>query len=174
MPQIQITCDTPDSQIYYSINNTNLDQLYSGLFDVNESCTINAIGRKEGYEESKVSEFNFDTNNYQIITPEITQWSNIAILSNYNDYLPYLNVNFDIYWKQGARPNEDDFNQAKLMSTPSLASLELHQLYSGETVGYIIFSAEDYGSGWYYVIVKADNYKNSNIRKVDYRSMDPY
>lgn len=172
--KIQITCDTPDASIYYSINNEDLNILYNKPFDINKPCIINAIGKKEGYEESEVSEFNFDTNNYQIITPEITQWSNIAILSNYNDYTPYLNVNFDIYWKQGAMGSEDDFNQAELVNTSSLASLKIHQIHSGEIIGHIIFSAEDYGSGWYYVIAKADNYKNSNIKKVDYRSMNPY
>lgn len=92
MSKIQITCDTPDSQIYYSINNTNLDQLYSEPFDINESCTINAIGRKEGYEESEVL-------NKEIIklpTPQISRmnkdsYRTYIVLNNLNDYTPYVN-----------------------------------------------------------------------------------
>ena len=57
MPQIQITCDTPDSQIYYSINNTNLDQLYSGPFNAENGNVIKAIGKKDGYDDSEISEF---------------------------------------------------------------------------------------------------------------------
>ena len=57
MPQIQIICDTPDSQIYYSINNTNLDQLYSGPFNAENGNVIKAIGKKDGYNNSEISEF---------------------------------------------------------------------------------------------------------------------
>lgn len=57
MPQIQITCDTPDSQIYYSINNANLDQLYSGPFNAENGNVIKAIGKKDGYDNSEISEF---------------------------------------------------------------------------------------------------------------------
>ena len=69
MPQIQITCDTSDTSIYYSINNDNLDQLYSTLFEVNTTSTIRAIGRKDGYEDSDVSNLEIsviDANNLTI------------------------------------------------------------------------------------------------------------
>ena len=92
MSKIQITCDTPEASIYYSINNNNLDQLYSEPFDVNESCTINAVGRKEGYEESEVV-------NKEVIklpTPQISSINKDSyriyiILNNLNDYTPYIN-----------------------------------------------------------------------------------
>ena len=92
MPQIQITCDTPDSQIYYSINNNNLDNLYSEPFDVNESCTINAVGRKEGYEESEV----LNREVIKLPTPQISSINKdpyriYIILNNLNDYTPYVN-----------------------------------------------------------------------------------
>lgn len=54
MSKIQITCDTDNAQIYYSINNNNLDQLYNEPFEMNEGGEIYAIGRKEGMEESDV------------------------------------------------------------------------------------------------------------------------
>ena len=92
MSQIQITCDTPDAQIYYSINNENLNILYNEPFDINETSTIYAIGRKEGYEESEVL-------NKEIIklpTPQISSmnkdsYSIYIVLNNLNDYTPYVN-----------------------------------------------------------------------------------
>lgn len=92
MPQIQITCDTPDSQIYYSINNEDLNILYNEPFDINETSTIYAIGRKEGYEES-------DVLNKEIIklpTPQISSidkdsYRIYIVLNNLNDYTPYIN-----------------------------------------------------------------------------------
>ena len=92
MSQIQITCDTPDSQIYYSINNEDLNILYNEPFDVNETSTVYAIGRKEGYEESEVL-------NKEIIklpTPQISSMDKDSyrayiVLNNLNDYTPYVN-----------------------------------------------------------------------------------
>ena len=55
MPKVQISCDTPEVSIYYSINNNNLDQLYTTPFEVIEECTIQAIGKKNGYEESEIA-----------------------------------------------------------------------------------------------------------------------
>ena len=54
MSRIQITCDTPGAEIYYSINNDNLDQLYTIPFEMNEGGEIYAIGRKNGMEESGI------------------------------------------------------------------------------------------------------------------------
>lgn len=92
MSQIQITCNTPEAFIYYSVNNKNLNILYSKPFEVNESCTINTIGRKEGYEESEVL-------NKEIIklpTPQISStgkdsYRTYIVLNNLNDYTPYVN-----------------------------------------------------------------------------------
>ena len=54
MPKVQITCDTPEASIYYSINNNNLDQLYTTPFEMNEGGEIYAIGRKNGMEDSDI------------------------------------------------------------------------------------------------------------------------
>ena len=54
MSQIQITCETPDSQIYYSINNTNLDQLYSAPFEMNNGGSIYTLARKNQYQDSDI------------------------------------------------------------------------------------------------------------------------
>ena len=85
MSQIQITCDTPDSQIYYSINNEDLNSLYNEPFDINETSTIYAIGRKEGYEDSEVSSLEIKKLPNVEFTREGSSPTYINII-NYNDY----------------------------------------------------------------------------------------
>ena len=58
--KIQISTSTPQSQIYYTINNstpTTSSTLYTDIFQVESGTTIKAIGVKEGYENSDVAEF---------------------------------------------------------------------------------------------------------------------
>ena len=55
---IQISCSTPSSRIYYTIDNTepsSNSNLYSSLFSVNIGATIKAIGIKEGYLDSDIA-----------------------------------------------------------------------------------------------------------------------
>lgn len=56
MPYIQITCDTPDAQIYYSTDGSDPSILYSNSFELEEECTIKAVGKKEGLEPSDITE----------------------------------------------------------------------------------------------------------------------
>lgn len=58
--KIQISTSTPQSQIYYTINNstpTTSSTLYTDIFRVKSGTTIKAIGVKEGYLDSDVAEF---------------------------------------------------------------------------------------------------------------------
>ena len=60
LKKIQISTSTPESSIYYTINNTTpttSSTLYTDIFQVESGTTIKAIGVKEGYENSDVAEF---------------------------------------------------------------------------------------------------------------------
>ena len=60
LKKIQISTSTPQSQIYYTINNstpTTSSTLYTDIFQVESGTTIKAIGVKEGYLDSDVAEF---------------------------------------------------------------------------------------------------------------------
>lgn len=60
LPQIQISCSTPDSQIYYTLDNSTPDSsksLYSNQFEVESGTTIKAIAIKDGYIDSDVAEY---------------------------------------------------------------------------------------------------------------------
>lgn len=55
--QIRITCSTPDSQIYYTLDNSEPNKqsnLYSDIFEVEEDTTIKAKAYKKGYIESDI------------------------------------------------------------------------------------------------------------------------
>ena len=58
--KIQISTSTPESSIYYTLNNTTpttSSTLYTDIFQVESGTTIKAIGVKEGYLDSDVAEF---------------------------------------------------------------------------------------------------------------------
>lgn len=96
MSQIQITCETENANIYYTLNGenpTSNSTLYSSPFEVNETCTVKAIGYKEGYLESDVLEKDL----IKLPTPQISSIGNkrpyrtFIVLNNLNDYTPYVN-----------------------------------------------------------------------------------
>ena len=57
--KIQITCSTPEASIYYTTDNTDPDEtknLYTDIIEVPNYTTVKAIGIKEGYINSEVSQ----------------------------------------------------------------------------------------------------------------------
>lgn len=90
MSLIQINCNTPNSEIYYSINNENLNIKYTEPFHINESSTIYAIGRREGWEESNIS-------NKECIKLPTPQVEEVEVL-NYKLSLCLMNIeDYSIY-----------------------------------------------------------------------------
>lgn len=58
MSQVQITCETQDASIYYTLDGTNPDKsssLYSSALDINENLTVKAKAYKEGWVESDMT-----------------------------------------------------------------------------------------------------------------------
>lgn len=89
MSLIQINCDTPNSEIYYSINNVDLNIKYIEPFNINESSTIYAIGKKEGWIESNIE------NLYVEELPKLP--TPIIVKNTFNDDGGYLVQNGDEY-----------------------------------------------------------------------------
>ena len=59
-PQIQISCTTEGSSIYYTLDNSTPDSsksLYSNQFEVESGTTIKAIAIKDGYIDSDIAEY---------------------------------------------------------------------------------------------------------------------
>lgn len=71
MPQVQITCDTPDAEIRYTLNGADPNEsstLYSNTIDINEVTTVKARAYKEGWIESNIA--SFEVSLPQLPTPE--------------------------------------------------------------------------------------------------------
>lgn len=90
MSKVQITCETENANIYYTLNGenpTSNSTLYNSPFEVNEACTVKAIGYKEGYLESDVLEKDL----IKLPTPELVNYNTgierrYFTLSNYKEY----------------------------------------------------------------------------------------
>ena len=57
MSKIRISCETEGADIYYTLDGSTPDNsknLYTSEFEVNEACTIKAIGIKENYIPSDI------------------------------------------------------------------------------------------------------------------------
>lgn len=82
MSTVQITCSTPDSQIYYTLDGndpTENSNLYSTQFETTGGITIKARAYKKEYEESScalenVEGWQFDDNyHWKFYNGQITQ-----------------------------------------------------------------------------------------------------
>ena len=57
--KVHINCDTPNASIYYTTDNTDPDEtknLYIDIFEVPNYTNVKAIGIKEGYINSEISQ----------------------------------------------------------------------------------------------------------------------
>ncbi|WP_341876224.1 family 43 glycosylhydrolase [Defluviitalea saccharophila] len=59
---VTITCDTPDAEIYYTLDGTTPTEnsnVYSGSILITETTTVKAIAKKSGMEESEIASATF-------------------------------------------------------------------------------------------------------------------
>lgn len=86
MPKVQITCDTPEVSIYYSINNNNLDQLYTTPFEMNEGGEIYAIGKRGGYKDSDIISKEVIKLSAPILMSDVTTEAGNIMINNIDEY----------------------------------------------------------------------------------------
>ena len=115
MPQIQITCDTPDASIYYTTDGndpSSSSNLYSSPFEINSTCTLKALGIKEGYEDSDITSKEI-TILGKLPTPQIEingRYLNLLNLTDFNPYSAYSVVfHYDIPNSQGSYSGTKNF-----------------------------------------------------------------
>lgn len=109
MPSIQITCDTESSKIYYTLNGedpSSNSTLYNSPFEVNEVCTIKAIGMKEEWVESSISLKEITQDMIGPALPVINFNNDPDVLGftleNVEDYKDTDKIKFILYNKDGA------------------------------------------------------------------------
>lgn len=78
-PSVKITCSTENSQIYYTLDNSNptpFSSLYSTPFIIEENNIIKAIATKEGWDDSNIAILNTSTSTISTeYIPEVTRQS---------------------------------------------------------------------------------------------------
>ena len=110
MSKIRISCETEGADIYYTLDGSTPDNsknLYTSELDVNEACTIKAVGIKEGYDNSdlqnkylaslNITSDSLDIHVYDTLTQEL-----IDSLTTDTDKL-FLLEGSDIYLESFAR-----------------------------------------------------------------------
>lgn len=60
---IRIECATPGASIYYSIDGTAPNKPYTGIFECNETATIQAVAKLDGWNDSEIDTY------YHIVIP---------------------------------------------------------------------------------------------------------
>lgn len=99
--KIQISCETSGASIYYTLDGstpTKDKSLYTNELELSESCTVKAVGIKEGFRDSEITEQNFEVLQ-KLPTPDIKQYTSsgyknwFIILNNKNDYIEYSSSN---------------------------------------------------------------------------------
>lgn len=77
---VEITCDTIDSEIYYTVDGTTPSSsngtLYTGAITIDQTTVLRAIATKTGYQSS-----NTDTQTYLFLDDIIAQGTNVASLA---------------------------------------------------------------------------------------------
>lgn len=82
--KIYITCATPESRIYYTIDGSNPEtngQLYNDAVPMQSNCTVKAVAKRDNYNNSDIAEFYLDISNVKCGTPTLTINGNLLTMS---------------------------------------------------------------------------------------------
>lgn len=82
--KVYITCETVESQIYYTTDGTSPltnGVLYSDPISVTSNCVIRAVAKRSGYNDSEVIEYDVDVTNVKCITPILSIEGNLLTMT---------------------------------------------------------------------------------------------
>lgn len=123
--KIYITCETPGSRIYYTIDGSDParnGQLYNDAVPMVTSCTVRAVAKKDYYNDSDVAQYVLDISNVKCSVPTLTVSGNLLTMST-------LTAGASIYYTtDGSVPT----NKCKLYRSPIL--LERNDRYRAVAV----------------------------------------
>ena len=123
--KIQISCETSGANIYYTLDGstpTKDKSLYTNELELSESCTVKAIGVKEGFRDSKIKT---EEAVRRLPTPDIFQWIDSSMgwgyqVRNLNDYEPYIDQEAENIIFACKGPDEEYEVTAKKVSMSTL------------------------------------------------------
>lgn len=101
MSKIQITCETQDAQIYYSIDESDPNSLYTEPFELSYETTIKARAKKTEYNDIDLASFTAE----KLITSVIEEHT----ISNMSRPITFVNLNnSDEHLEEGIIDFRDD------------------------------------------------------------------
>lgn len=113
--QIHMSCATPQSSIYYTLDGSDPTGtgglLYTGPVPVTSNCTVKAVAKRIDFNNSEVVTFELDVNNVKVATPEFTIAGNVITVASLTNDVQL------VYTLDGSEPNET--------STPYSGSITL-------------------------------------------------
>lgn len=86
--KVYITCETPESQIYYTTDGSNPltnGTLYSSPISVTSNCVVKAVAKRNGYNDSEVIEYNVDVSSVKCITPVLSVRDNLLTMTTLSE-----------------------------------------------------------------------------------------
>ena len=103
--QIYISCSTPQSAIYYTLDGSNpagtSGLLYSGPVPVSGNCTVKAVAKRADFNDSEVTTFELDVNNVKVATPEFAIAGNVISVTSLTNDIQL------VYTTDGSDPTEN-------------------------------------------------------------------
>ena len=124
--QIHMSCTTPQSSIYYTLDGSDptgtSGLLYSGPVPVTSNCTVKAVAKRIDFNDSEVVTFELDVNNVKVATPEFTVAGNVITVASLTNDVQL------VYTLDGSEPNET--------STPYSGSITLEHNCIVKVKGY--------------------------------------
>ena len=87
--QVYISCTTPDATIYYTLDGSDPTGasgiMYTEPVSVTNNCTVKAVAKRSGYNNSDIATFELDVDNVKVVTPVITKGGNALTVSSLTD-----------------------------------------------------------------------------------------
>ena len=83
---VYISCSTPESTIYYTLDGSNpagtSGILYTAPVSVANNCTVKAVAKRADFNNSDIATFELDVDNVKVATPVITREGNVLTVSS--------------------------------------------------------------------------------------------
>lgn len=83
--KLYMSCSTPNARLYYTIDGSDPvvnGKLYTAPVTINHNATVKIVGKRDGYNDSDITEYTLDLDNVTCITPEFHREGNLLTISS--------------------------------------------------------------------------------------------
>lgn len=83
--KLYMSCSTPNARLYYTIDGSDPvanGKLYTTPVTINHNATVKVVGKRDGYNDSDITEYTLDLDYVTCITPEFHREGNLLTISS--------------------------------------------------------------------------------------------